>query len=66
MQIKSVNSSAISAVGYDPQSGIMSITFKQGKTYDFCGVPQHIYDGLISAGSVGSYYNSNIRDRYQC
>ena len=66
MQMISVNSSAISAVGYDPHSKIMSITFKQGSTYDFCGVPQHIFDGLISANSVGSYYNSHIRDMYQC
>lgn len=66
MKMVSVNSSAISAVGYDPQSRIMSVTFKQGKTYDFCGVPQHIYEGLIRASSVGSYYNANIRDKYQC
>jgi len=61
-----VNSKAISAIGYDPQTKIMKITFKGTGTYDFCGVPQNVFDGLKNAISKGSYYNTHIRDRYQC
>ena len=61
-----VNSSAICAVGYDVASRLMKITFTQGKTYDFCRVPQHVYEGLIRSGSKGTYYNDHIRDQYEC
>jgi len=66
MDMIPVNSSAIHAIGYDPISQGMKITFNQGSTYDFCNVPQHVFDSFISSTSKGSYYNQNIRDRYQC
>ncbi len=66
MEMISVSSSAISAIGYDPDSRRMKIKFKQGETYDFCNVPEHIFNGLLSASSKGTYYNDHIRDRYQC
>ncbi len=66
MEMIRVNSSAILAVGYDQRTRQMKITFAQGETYDFCGVPQHVFDGLLQAPSKGSYYNDFIRDRYQC
>jgi hypothetical protein len=61
-----VISSAMTAVGYDPSSRRMKITFTQGHTYDFCRVPQHVYDGLMHAMSKGTYYNDHIKDRYPC
>lgn len=66
MEMIRVVSSAILAVGYDSATRRMKITFTQGNTYDFCGVPQHVYDGLMRAGSKGTYYNEHIKDRYQC
>lgn len=66
MEMISVHSSAIRAVGYDPTTHRMKITFTEGKTYDFCSVPEHIFSGLLSASSKGTYYNDHIRDRYQC
>jgi hypothetical protein len=66
MQMTRVNSSAISAVGYDSSTRRMKITFVQGQAYDFCGVPQQVFDGFLRASSKGSYYNDYIKDRYQC
>jgi hypothetical protein len=66
MEMIRVNSSAMHAVGYDPTTRRMRITFDQGDSYDFCGVPLHIYEGLMRAPSKGVYYNAHIRDRYQC
>ena len=66
MQMIPVSSSAISAIGYDQSTMRMYITFKQGHTYAFCRVPQHIFDGLLSSGSKGTYYDNHIRGRYQC
>lgn len=66
MRMISVSSSAISAVGYDPNTMRMQIRFKQGRTYTFCRVPGYVFDGLLSAGSKGKYYDHHIRDHYQC
>lgn len=64
MEMVRVNSSAISAVGYDPVTNRMKITFKQGKTYDFCRVPLNSYQGLINAPSKGGYFDRVIKDCY--
>jgi hypothetical protein len=66
MEMINVHSSCMRAVGYDPATRRMKITFTEGKTYDFCFVPEHIFNGLLAASSKGTYYNSHIRDRYQC
>lgn len=66
MDMIHVSSGAISAVGYDPITRRMKIRFQQGQTYDFCNVPQHVFDELLHASSKGAYYNDHIRDRYQC
>lgn len=66
MKMIPVQSSAIRAVGYDLSTMRMDIQFIEGETYPFCGVPQNVFEGLLSARSVGTYYNQYIRDRYQC
>ncbi|ALS76878.1 hypothetical protein AUC31_17360 [Planococcus rifietoensis] len=66
MRMQAVNSSNLRAVGYDAVNSILRIEFKSG-TYDYFGVPEHIYRGLMSAGSLGSYHAANIKNsfRYQ-
>lgn len=66
MEMISVSSSAIAAVGYDPTTRNMKIQFVAGHSYNFCDVPEGIFEGLLKSWSKGSYYNDNIRDRYRC
>ncbi len=66
MNMISVSSSAISAIGYDVATKRMKTTFKQGSTYDYCRVPEHIFNGLLSASSKGSYYDVHIKDKFLC
>jgi len=66
MKMIPVRSKAILAIGYDAGSCRMEIKFISGKTYPFCGVPEHVFNDFLNASSIGSYYNGNIRDRYQC
>ncbi|WP_373694618.1 KTSC domain-containing protein [Rhizobium aouanii] len=43
----------------------MTIWFvESGGPYDFYGVPEAIYHGLLRASSAGTYYNTYIRDQY--
>ena len=53
MQMIPVSSSAISAIGYDPNTRRMKIRFAQGDTYDFCGVPVAVYEGYCMPGRRG-------------
>ena len=67
MEMISVRSQAIAAVGYDPASMRMQIRFTSGPTiYSYCGVPLWIYDGIMAAPPKGSYFDLRIRDRYHC
>lgn len=66
MEMIRVSSSAISAIGYDAATKRMKIQFTAGHTYDFCYVPESVFNGLLRASSKGAYYNDYIRDRYQC
>lgn len=66
MNMIPVSSSAISAIGYDESTGRMKIRFTSGNTYDFCRVPPEIFAGFMRSSSKGDFYNSHIRDRFQC
>lgn len=59
------SSTAIRRAEYNPSTMILQLWFAEsGGPYDYYGVPQHVFDGLCSASSKGSYFNSYIRDRY--
>lgn len=60
-----VNSSNLSAVGYDSKTGILTIEFNNGGLYEYYDVPQNIYDGLMSDSSKGSFFHRFIRDSYR-
>jgi hypothetical protein len=62
MTLISVNSSAISAIGYDGYT--LTVQFHNGRSYDHPGVPHSVYAGLMQAASKGTYYNWYIRGRY--
>jgi hypothetical protein len=59
-----VSSSNLSSVGYDEATKTLEITFHKGGTYQYSGVPASVYQSLIHANSVGSYFHDNIKDVY--
>lgn len=59
-----VSSSNIAAIGYDNQNEIVHVQFLNGTEYIYKGVPQHDFDGLLNAPSVGSYLNRNFKNLY--
>jgi hypothetical protein len=62
MNITSVNSSAIRAIGYDGYT--LVVIFHNSGRYDHPGVPASVYRGLMNSSSKGSYYNQYIRSQY--
>lgn len=59
-----VESSSILAMGYDPEQRELHIQFKTGKIYIYEGVPQEVYDHMLAADSIGSYFHKFIRSAY--
>lgn len=59
-----VQSSNIESVGYDPADQEAYIKFLNGSVYVYRDVPQHEFDGLKDAPSVGSYLNRNFKNVY--
>lgn len=62
MNLISVSSSAIRAVGYDGYT--LVVVFHNSGRYDHPGVPRSIYEGLMWSASKGRFYNTYIRGRY--
>ena len=59
-----VDSSNIRSVGYDDTIQTMEIEFHHGGIYHYPGIPPHIHQALMHAGSKGAYFNQNIKSRY--
>jgi hypothetical protein len=64
MQLTTVDSSMIHAVGYDPESRTLQVVFNSGKTWEYYDVPPEAYQGLMAAESKGRYMRANILDVY--
>lgn len=64
MEMTSVSSSNIAEVGYDDDTSTLGILFNSGLLYYYSDVPKTVYEELLNAGSVGRYFNQNIRGVY--
>ena len=65
MEREMVSSSNIVSVGYDPNSETLEVEFRGG-VYEYYNVPQFMYDRLMEAGSIGTFFNAEIKDSYAC
>ncbi|MFC7044661.1 KTSC domain-containing protein [Halobacteriaceae archaeon GCM10025711] len=59
-----VSSSIIESVGYDPDSQVLEIEFKEGGVYRYTGVPESVYNGLMSVDSHGTYHAEHVKHSY--
>jgi len=58
-----VDSSMIRAIAYYPD--FLLVWFKNGKIYEYTGVPEREYSNLRDTPSVGKLFHSSIRDKYR-
>ncbi len=59
-----VNSSNIASIGYDPDNKKLTVEFRNGSMYEYENVPEDEYQELMGAGSIGSYFASNIKNSF--
>jgi hypothetical protein len=64
MELINVDSSMISAVGYDEQQQVLEVVFKPTGVYRYRDVPKEVYQQLLEADSKGSYMRGQIIDMY--
>lgn len=58
------DSSFIKNIAWDYDSESLFVKFNSGTTWVYYGVPNSVYDSLLAASSIGSFFNKNIRDHY--
>ena len=64
MEREPVQSSAFRSVGYDPTTQTLELEFRDGRLYQFFGVPEEVYREFREAPSLGGYFQRRIRMGY--
>jgi hypothetical protein len=59
-----VTSSSLVSVGYREDQAELEIELVSGAVYRYFMVPRAEYDGLMSAPSIGRYFNEHIRNGF--
>ena len=65
MERTPVASSTIRNVGYDAGAMTLEVEFLNERVYQYFDVPQQVFDGLMTAPSVGEFFNANIKNVYR-
>jgi hypothetical protein len=65
MDRQPASSSNLISIGYEPASETLEVEFKGG-VYQYYNVPQFMYDQLMQAPSMGTFFNTNIKNAYAC
>ncbi|EQI14959.1 UNVERIFIED_ORG: KTSC domain protein [Clostridioides difficile F501] len=62
MNMHPVSSSNLQSVGCS--EGVLRIRFNSGGTYQYLGVPEGVFRGLMTAQSHGRFFHANIKGCY--
>jgi hypothetical protein len=56
-------SSVLAATEFIPDAAILIVEFVSGERYQYSGVPLHLYQQLLQAHSLGTFFNACIRNQ---
>ena len=59
-----VESSNLDLVGF--QANTVFVKFKNGGCYAYAGVDRHIYQNMVTAESVGKFFNESVKKVFPC
>lgn len=62
MERINVDSSMINTIGF--QSGTLEVEFSSGKTYQYFGVPDEVFEDMKNSVSMGKFFNQKIKSTY--
>ena len=60
-----VQSSSVAEIGYNPAELKLEVQFRNGKVYQYLGVPHTTFQAFMASDSKGRFFNEQIRDVYQ-
>ena len=60
-----VDSQAIKQADYNYETKLLSITFNNGKRYNYMDVPRFTFQGMRSSHSMGKFINKYILRNYK-
>ena len=64
--IDTPQSSNIVRFGYDEESRVLKVEFKNGSVYDYFDVPAQVFNGMKSASSsVGQYLAQQVKGTFR-
>ncbi len=64
MELITVNSEMIHALGYDDEVQELEAIFMSGGIYRYTGVPRHVYEEMMASASIGRYMHEHIIEQY--
>ena len=64
MRMVPVESSTLTAVGYDAEGKLLHLEFCSRAVFQYFGVPAALHEALLNATSKGSFFNRSIRGRF--
>ncbi|MCE5327879.1 MAG: KTSC domain-containing protein [Planctomycetaceae bacterium] len=65
VDMQSVESSNIQAIGYDEAAEELHVQFNNGTTYVYQKVPPELHASLMNAPSKGSFLNRQIKGSFE-
>ena len=65
MEMKTIHSGRLRAIGYDASSRRLRIRFDDGALLEYAGIGQEIWRRLSSAASPWSAFRDNIEEEFQ-
>tara|TARA_Y100000592_G_scaffold47800_2_gene75883 strand:- start:2686 stop:2961 length:276 start_codon:yes stop_codon:yes gene_type:complete len=59
-----LDSTFLQEATYDSSRRMLTVVFKNGRTYSYQNVDKTVYDGLINARSSSRFFGANIRGQF--
>ena len=59
-----VESSNIQAIGFDPKSSTLYVTFKPMSDYSYSGVDKDVFEEFLASESKGKFFHQYIKNNY--
>ena len=63
--IDTPQSSNVARFGYDNETRVLKVEFKNGAVYDYYDVPEHVFNGMKAAPSVGQFLAQQVKGSYR-
>jgi hypothetical protein len=60
-----VHSSVLSGIRYHPDRRVLEAQFRSGRIYHYFEVPHRVYEQLLEAPSIGTYFNKVVKPRFR-